>query len=549
MMVGTRILHESFYDYLWPLLSIHAIVVVFLFIAIWRAITKHIKKLEIVERLPGPPLTSEGKDFDIWMGNYKRLLDSFGHIPFYPNVPDPFKFYSLWSDQYAEHGLFRVWFLNPYRFLFARPNVFIHDPMLCRQLLEPISASKKLIKPPRIYAISSPVVGNSFLALPDNKEWKHQRRLAVPAFSQRVLEEACTVSYDLLNRAVFPYLSSRKTKIDAVEITTRLTLDVVGQVAFSYHFRGLETYCLDGQDKHDSLYSSFDILLTGITRQILNVPYTQYLPTSANFAVKRASKHLETVVQKVVETRLKEQLDSEKKGKEGTERKDLLAQLLLQDENGHRLPVRNILGNVRMFLFAGHETTAATLARALWALANDEPSQMRLREEVDSLYAVSDSPTYRQLKESVFLDAVLREILRLHAPAGIARRTIEDITLTKEMDDGKKIEYLLPAGINLLIFPAISQTMEKYEPYRPKDFVPDRWLTSKRSKNWMPFSVGPRNCIGEKLAMAELKACIAHIIRHFYIRPSSCAVEPIPVLLLTIKPNQVHLDFERRVDT
>jgi len=66
------------------------------------------------------------------------------------------------------------------------------------------------------------------------------------------------------------------------------------------------------------------------------------------------------------------------------------------------------------------------------------------------------------------------------------------------------------------------------------------------NKNWYPFSYGPRNCVGQPLAMAELKIILLHIMRRYTLRVNAEAVEPIDVLTLVAKPHQVLLDVERR---
>jgi cytochrome P450 len=70
--------------------------------------------------------------------------------------------------------------------------------------------------------------------------------------------------------------------------------------------------------------------------------------------------------------------------------------MMLKDEDGRRLSNQELFGNVRMFLFAGHDTSAATLAYALWEwLASHSEMQERLRQDVDELFSKKPSPLDR----------------------------------------------------------------------------------------------------------------------------------------------------------
>jgi cytochrome P450 len=78
------------------------------------------------------------------------------------------------------------------------------DPQLVKQFLTDPLIQSKICKERRIYNIAKSVVGDSFLSLPDGKEWKHQRKLAAAGFHQRFLELASQTAVQLLEEKVFP---------------------------------------------------------------------------------------------------------------------------------------------------------------------------------------------------------------------------------------------------------------------------------------------------------------------------------------------------------
>jgi cytochrome P450 len=91
--------------------------------------------------------------------------------------------------------------------------------------------------------------------------------------------------------------------------------------------------------------------------------------------------------------------------------------------------------------------------------------------------------------------------------------------------------------------------LEKYYS-DPLEFSPERFLGSESAtnmKNWYPFSWGARNCVGQPLAIAELKTILAHILRQYKVSRNAQAIDPIPLMTLAIKPHTVLLDIEKRL--
>jgi cytochrome P450 len=133
----------------------------------------------------------------------------------------------------------------------------------------------------------------------------------------------------------------------------------------------------------------------------------------------------------------------------------------------------------------------------------------------------------------------------------LGREVIEDITLEK----GFGQTYAIPKGSSIYIVHYHNQRLEPYFDH-PEDFRPERFLNADgsissiamRNPSYSPFSIGPRNCVGQPLAIMELKTVLVHLIHRFDITPNSKSAAPLPVLLMTVKPHQVLLDFHNRFD-
>jgi cytochrome P450 len=525
------------------------------------------KFIEKIERLPGPPLDAPGEN--PWLGHIAPILATRGQIPNFPSVPQSLPFFHNLCKSYPD--IWRFWRFGPYRVFFARPSIIVTDPNLIQQLLLDRTKASKLIKERRVYHIADALVGNSILSLSDGPKWKHQRKIITPAFSQAFLEDANETVAHLLYSQAFPWLEREGGTTEVLEWSTRVASEVLGLVGFSRSFDGFADDSSSDLQKTVSLFDNFNCLLKTMYHRATSPPFIEWLPTKENWEFAKARSQLNNIISRIVRERLVEedQLDTsttstsatdEKDGIRSKKRKDLLSYMMLKDEDGSRLSHQELFGNVRMFLFAGHDTSAATLAYALWELASHSEMQERLRQEVDEMFSKepppgSDDfmviPAYKKIMQLQYLDAVVKETLRLHPPAVLAREVIEDITLEK--DGGQT--YTIPKGVSLYVFPYYTQRLEPYFDH-PEDFRPERFLNADgsvssiamRNPGYYPFSIGPRNCVGQPLATMELKTVLVHLIRRFVIKPNSKSTAPLPVLLMTVKPHEVLLDFQNRFD-
>ncbi|XP_011872735.1 PREDICTED: cytochrome P450 4C1-like, partial [Vollenhovia emeryi] len=191
----------------------------------------------------------------------------------------------------------------------------------------------------------------------------------------------------------------------------------------------------------------------------------------------------------------------------------------------------DIREEVDTFMAEGHDTTATSLCFTLALLAEHKDIQNRVRNEVDTaLQKNGEKFTMKLLQELPYLERCIKESLRLYPSAHlISRNTGEDVELSS---------YLVPAGTFVLLDIYGVHRDPNFWP-NPEVFDPDKFLPEKiRNRHpysYIPFSAGPRNCIGQRFAMLEMKAMIASLIHNFY-------VEPIDYL----KNIQIHVDFVLR---
>jgi cytochrome P450 len=538
---------------------------------LWRFIWHRRQFLQQIEKIPGPSLAESHPI----LAHAYPFTKSIGTVPGHPKLPKAVPLLQNLAQEFQPYGIFRLWVFHPY-IPFARTVIYILDPQLVKQFLTDPLIQSKICKERQIYNIAKSVVGDSFLSLPDGKEWKHQRKLAAAGFHQRFLELASQTAVQLLKEKVFPtwdaaLLQDHKQQpqsdngetasaattttsftLEAAQWSTRLILEILGHVAFSCSFGGLDPSHDDStqnqqQQEEENLYKIYQVILTIVFRRFRSPPILPYFWFRDNIRFQKCCRRLDSTIETIVRKRLADLDSNDEKNKH----QDLLSYLMIPDDQGQRLSYQYLFGNTRMFLFAGHDTTAAILSNALWELATHPQIQARLQAELDPLFDTTENkPTYKDLMQLKYLDAVVKEALRLHASAGVARQVNDDIKLQKEVDKGGGIvqEYVLPKGSYVYIFPMFAHRLEKYYS-DPLEFSPERFLGSEsatNTKKWYPFSWGARNCVGQPLAIAELKTILAHILRQYKVSRNARAIDPIPVVMLTIKPHTVVLDIQKR---
>ncbi|KAK9744567.1 Cytochrome P450 [Popillia japonica] len=224
-------------------------------------------------------------------------------------------------------------------------------------------------------------------------------------------------------------------------------------------------------------------------------------------------------------------------------RKSFLDMLLEASKDGQVLTDQDIGEEVDTFMFEGHDTTTAGMCWSLFLLGNYPEIQEKLYEEVSSVLGANSTPTsIADLHEMKYLECCVKEALRLYPSVPfIIRRLEQEITL-----DGHKI----PAGVQTLLHIYVLHRTAKYYP-EPDKFNPDRFLPEncqgRHPYAYIPFSAGPRNCIGQKFAMYEEKTILASIIKNFKVTALETPESITVTADLILRPlNGVPIKLERR---
>jgi cytochrome P450 len=368
------------------------------------------------------------------------------------------------------------------------------------------------------------LLGNGLLTS-EGSFWLRQRRLAQPAFHR----EKLTAWGDTMVRATRELVDSWEPRVksgepfDVHDDMMRLTLRVVGQALMSTDLTG------DAAEVGDALTRLLR-LLTRRTARLINFP--EWIPTPAQRSLEAERARLDHVVGKLIAER--------RATKAGD---DLLGMLMSATDvdTGERMDDVQLRDEVMTILLAGHETTANALSWVFMLLGQSPAAEAKLRAELKAVLSGRE-PTAADAPKLVYTSAVLHEALRLYPPVwALARSASED-----DVIDGVRI----PKGALVFFLPWLVHRRGDVWP-EPEKFDPDRWLPDapkpKSRCAFMPFSSGPRKCIGDGFALLEGQLTLATLLQRVKLEPVKShvvAAEPV----FTLRPRDGVKVIARKVD-
>jgi sterol 14-demethylase len=198
----------------------------------------------------------------------------------------------------------------------------------------------------------------------------------------------------------------------------------------------------------------------------------------------------------------------------GTEdERDLLDVLMtLTHEDGtHRFTADEITGMFISMMFAGHHTTSGTAAWTLIELLRHPEWLQRVVEELDELYADGSSVSFQSLREIPYLDACVKETLRLHPPLVLLLRVAQqDLEVA-----GVSIKQGELVGATPAVSNRLPEVFPDAEEFRPERYLDPRFEDTSNPWTWIPFGAGKHRCVGAAFAQMQLKAIFSVLLRRF----------------------------------
>ncbi|CAG9854522.1 unnamed protein product [Phyllotreta striolata] len=375
--------------------------------------------------------------------------------------------------------------------------------------------------------------------------WKTSRKMLTPTFHFSVLENF--IETFNLNTNILVELLSKEVDKDYFNIApfiTMASLDIICETTMGVS--------IDAQKNPKSDYT---VAVKGKCKLLVDRTYSAYkrfeilYPLSKDYYLdKKYNKTLQTFTIKVINDRKNELKNATKKNENKTndedmgikKRKVFLDLLLEATINGRPLSEEEIRREVNTFMFAGHDTTSSSINFTLYCLSLHPEVQKRAVEEQERIFGDEQHrpAAYRDLQEMKYLEMVIKESMRMYPPVPyIGRKTSKDIPYKNEV---------IPANTSILVMIFCANRNPKFYP-QPDKFDPSRFEESKVQSqySYLPFSAGPRNCIGQKYAMMEMKVVLSVLLRNFEFLPSGMDLTLAAEAVLD-SLNGVNLKIKRR---
>ncbi|ALC42315.1 Cyp4aa1, partial [Drosophila busckii] len=197
------------------------------------------------------------------------------------------------------------------------------------------------------------------------------------------------------------------------------------------------------------------------------------------------------------------------------ERKCLLDYMIEISESNPGFSEEDIVNEACTFMLAGQDSVGAAVAFTIFLLAQNADCQQQCYEELERIFENSNrAPTMSDLREMRYMEMCIKEALRLYPSVPlIARKLGEEVRLGA---------YTLPVGSNIFICPYATHRLAHIYP-EPEKFKPERFSSEQAEKRhpyaFIPFSAGPRYCIGNRFAILEIKTIISRLLRSYQLRP------------------------------
>uniref|UniRef100_A0AAY5ECY1 aromatase n=1 Tax=Electrophorus electricus TaxID=8005 RepID=A0AAY5ECY1_ELEEL len=322
------------------------------------------------------------------------------------------------------------------------------------------------------------------------QKWFRHRRLLTPGFHYDILKPYVKLMADSANIMLDKWETYAKTEqsFELFQHVSLMTLDSIMKCAFSYNSNLFELCYLVNLRFRCFPYHNETIF--------------QLSPHGYRYrkACKIAHSHTEEVIKK-----RKEALN-EKKEQDILQKKrnlDFLDILLCtQDEQQQGLSDEAIRAEVDTFMFEGHDTTASGISWILYNMACYPEHQQKCREEIQ-----------QDLSKIPYTTMCIKESLRLYPPVpGFGRKLTKPMTFF----DGRTVPEGSLIGISVYGVHRNATVWENPHVFDPLRFLPEN--TAKRSPHaFVPFSAGPRNCIGQNFAMNEMKVVVAMTLKKYVL--------------------------------
>ncbi|XP_022666629.1 cytochrome P450 4V2-like [Varroa destructor] len=409
------------------------------------------------------------------------------------------------TSKYRSYGLYRMWFTFRPIVVLTRGN---RADCLLKSTVETYKAKE--------VALIETWLGQGLLTS-NGPKWQRKRKMLTPVFHFNILEEFMPTMNKQAAQLTEILLEQQNKRIDIFSYLGKCALNIICETAMGIS--------IDAQRTENEYINSLRLITEGYMKRHL----TPWLWSDIIYRISpsgreyfRNLKVAHEFTRKVISIRMKElqeqpSLTEEVADESGVTRKKrpLLDSLLTKHLQDKEPTMEEIREEIDTFIFTGHDTVAVALMWSLYLLGLHPEVQAKVHDELDRVFG--DDRTRAIITEDLnklkYLECVIKETLRLYPSAPlIAREVIHGCNIG---------EYHLTSGVTVFIDifhihrdPEVFENAEKFDPDR---FLPQN-AANLKPYAFIPFSGGPRNCVGQKFAIQEDKIVLATLLRRLQVK-------------------------------
>ncbi|XP_034478159.1 probable cytochrome P450 6w1 [Drosophila innubila] len=379
-----------------------------------------------------------------------------------------------------------------------------------------------------------------------NPDWKDLRSKISPVFTSGKIKQMYPLMIEIGKNLENHLERLPVDSMIAIKNTcARFTTDLIATLAFGINANSLS-------DVNSEFFKNnmgiFEVSLSrGFDFMIIFM-----LPALATLTrVKAFSKNTSNFVRRSISYVLAE------REKSGLVRKDLVDVLLAMKREAVAEPDNKanqldyLVAQAAIFQSAGFETSSSTMTLTLFELSHNTEIQDRLRQEIKDYFGDEDHIDYERIQEMPYLTQVVNETLRKYPIAGYVERECIQPSSGERFTLAPYYNVELPSGTPVYVSTLAIHRDERYWP-DPEKYDPERFAPENRNNlnmdAYMPFGIGPRNCIGMRLGLLQSKLGLVHLLRNHRVHRCEKTVKSIqfaPMSIVLISKDEIFLKLER----
>ncbi|KAI8821487.1 cytochrome P450 [Fimicolochytrium jonesii] len=374
----------------------------------------------------------------------------------------------------------------------------------------------------------------ALFTLPSGDVWHKHRKFMQPSFGPTHIHNTAVIANAIANALSDTWAAYPAGHAFNVNYHFAcLTLDVIGRLAFSYEFKMVETLADPTHTSSASLLHVFEEIVTTMSARYGAPEVTWPVLGISTRNIQGQVSRVRSIILDVVKQKTSLIRDGRYSPREGVPL-DMLDRLIQATTGQARVQfsTEEMVDEVYAIFGAGSETTQNTLTFCVLTLAQHPECHDKVAEELDAVLGASGEVTYESLARLTYLSAFIRETMRQYPVAGaVARKAANDVEI---------LGYHIPKDTRVIVNIRYIQNDSQYWSKGDAElFRPERWLNDEVNADspcFLPFGDGPMNCIGQKIALAELRTVVAVLARKWRFElVAGQEVEPVETITTGLK--------------